>query len=74
MQQPLSETSYTHRDFFGFVPPPSLIKIPSLYRHECYNYEERGQLTRQCPIALNHLENPALAESSRTTLEDKLTI
>jgi hypothetical protein len=23
MQQPMSEMSYTHRDSFGFVPPPS---------------------------------------------------
>jgi hypothetical protein len=26
MQQPLSEMSHTHRDFFGFFAPPSLEK------------------------------------------------
>jgi hypothetical protein len=31
MQQPLSEMSYNHRDFFGFFAPPSLRRTPSLY-------------------------------------------
>jgi hypothetical protein len=30
-EQPLSEMSHTHRDYFGFVPPPSLKRIPNLY-------------------------------------------
>jgi hypothetical protein len=29
-EQPLSKMSHTHRDLFGFVPPPSLRRIPSL--------------------------------------------
>jgi hypothetical protein len=30
-QQLLSEMSYTHRDFFGFIALPSYGRIPSLY-------------------------------------------
>jgi hypothetical protein len=41
---------------------------------KCYNYVERGHLTRQCPLALNRLGNTTLAESSRMTLENKSTM
>jgi hypothetical protein len=30
-EQSLSEMSHTHRDYFDFVPPLSLKRIPSLY-------------------------------------------
>jgi hypothetical protein len=70
MQQPLSEMSYTHRNFFGFVPPPSFGGTQASTNKKCYSYEERGHLTHQCPLALNCLGNSTLAESSRTTLED----
>jgi hypothetical protein len=38
---------------------------------EFYNYIERAC---QCPLALNCLRNPTLAESSNTTLEDEPTM
>jgi hypothetical protein len=34
MQQPLSGMSHTHRDFFGFVPPPSYRGTLSLHLQE----------------------------------------
>jgi hypothetical protein len=75
MQQPLSEMIYTHRNFFGFVPPPSLRKkIQASANKKCYNYVEKGPLTHQCPLAMNCHGNPTLAESSRTTLEDESTM
>jgi hypothetical protein len=38
------------------------------------NYIERGHLTHQCSLVLNHLGNSTLAESSRMTLEDESTM
>jgi hypothetical protein len=55
MQQPLSETSYTHRDLFGFVASSSLGRIQASIDKKCYNYIERDHLTHQCPLALKHL-------------------
>jgi hypothetical protein len=55
MQQPLSEMSYTHRDFFDFVAPPSLGRTQASTDKKCYNYIERGHLTHQCPLELKHL-------------------
>jgi hypothetical protein len=74
MQQPLSEMSYTHRNFFGFVPPPSFGSTQAFTNKKCYNYIESGHLTRQCPLPLNLLGNTTLAESSRTTLENESTM
>jgi hypothetical protein len=74
MQQPLSETSHTHRDFFGFVALPSLRRTPSSTNKKCYNYIERGHVPRQCTIPLKCHRNHTLAESRRTTLEDKSTM
>jgi hypothetical protein len=74
MQQPLSETSRTHRDFFGSVPPPSIKRIQASTDKKCYNYIERDHLNCQCPLALNYIGNSTLAESSRMMLEDELTI
>jgi hypothetical protein len=36
-QQPLSGMSHTHRDFFGFVPPPSSRRILASTDKKCYN-------------------------------------
>jgi hypothetical protein len=72
--QSLSETSYTHRDFFGFGPPPSLRRTLASIDKKCYNYIERDHLTRQCPLALNYHGNPTLVESSQMTIEDESTI
>jgi hypothetical protein len=72
-QQPLSEMSHTHRDFFGFVSPPSFGSTQASTDKKCYNCVERGHLTRLCPIALNRLGNSTLAELSKMTLEDKFT-
>jgi hypothetical protein len=33
-QQPMSETSHTHRDFFGFDALPSLKRTPTVYWQE----------------------------------------
>jgi hypothetical protein len=44
-QQPLSEMSHTHKDFFGFVSPPSYGRIQASTDKKCYNYVERGYLT-----------------------------
>jgi hypothetical protein len=73
-QQPLSEMSHTHRDFFGFVPPPSLRRTQASTDKEYYDYIKRGHLTCQCPFVLNYLRNPTLVEISKTTLEDELTM
>jgi hypothetical protein len=73
-QQPLSEMSYTHRAFFGFVPPPSYERNQASTDKKCYNYVERGHFTHQCPLVLNYLGNPALAESGMMMLEDESTI
>jgi hypothetical protein len=45
MQQPLSEMSYTHWDFFGYVPPPSNERTQTSIDKKCYNYVDRGYLT-----------------------------
>jgi hypothetical protein len=70
-EQPLSGISHTHRGFFGFVSHPSFGGTQASTDKKCYNYEERGHLTHQCPLALNCLGNPTLAESSKMTIEDK---
>jgi hypothetical protein len=70
-EQPLSEMSHTHRDFFGFVPPPSFESTQASTNKKFYNYVGRGHPTRQSPFALNYLVNPTLAEPSKTTLEDE---
>jgi hypothetical protein len=41
---------------------------------KCYNHEERGHLTRECPLALNYFGNFALTETSKTTIEDESTM
>jgi hypothetical protein len=74
MQQPLSEMSNTHWNFFGFVPPPSFGSTEAPTNKKCYNYEERGHLTCQWPLALNYLGNSTLAELSKTMLEDMSTM
>jgi hypothetical protein len=74
MQQPLSETSHTHRDFFGSVPLPLHERIQTSTDKKSYNYVERDHLKHQCPLALNCLGNSTPAELSRTTLEDESTI
>jgi hypothetical protein len=66
--------SYTHRDFFGFVALLSFGRTQASTDKKCYNYKERGHLTRQCPLAPNYLRNPTLAELTRTMLEDKSTM
>jgi hypothetical protein len=33
----LSEMSHTHRDFFGFVPPPSYERTETSTDKKCYN-------------------------------------
>jgi hypothetical protein len=73
MRQPLSEMSDTHRDFIGFVSPPSFGGPQASTDKEYSNCVERGHLTCQCPLVLNCLRNPTLAKISRTTLEDKST-
>jgi hypothetical protein len=40
--------SYTHRDFFGFVPPPSLGRTHASTDKKCYDYIERGHHASQC--------------------------
>jgi hypothetical protein len=74
MQQPVSETSHTHRDFFGFVASPSFGRTPAFIDKKCYKYLQKGHLTRQYPLTLNCLRNPTLAEISKTTLEDESTM
>jgi hypothetical protein len=74
MKQPMSETSHTHRDFFGFVAPPSFGRTPAFIHKKCYNYLQRGHLTCQYPVTLNCLGNPTLAETNKTTLEDESTM
>jgi hypothetical protein len=64
--------SYIHRNFFDFVPPPSFGIPQASADKEHSNCVERGHLTYQCPLALNCLRNPTLAEISKTTLEDNL--
>jgi hypothetical protein len=49
MQQPLSEMSHTHRDFFGFVLLPSLRRTPASTDKKHYNYVEKCHITHQCP-------------------------
>jgi hypothetical protein len=71
IQQPLSEMSHTHRDFFGFVAPPSLRRTQASTDKKCYNCVQKGHLTCQCTLALNCLRNPTLDEISKTTLEDE---
>jgi hypothetical protein len=44
MQQPLSEMSYNHRDFFGFVTPLSIGSTQASTNKKCYNYVEKGHL------------------------------
>jgi hypothetical protein len=36
-QQPLSEMSHTHRDFFDFVPPPSYERTEASTDKKCYH-------------------------------------
>jgi hypothetical protein len=73
MQQPLSEMSHTQRDFFGFVAPPSFGCPQASTDKEYYNYVERGHLTRQCSLVLNHHKSPTVVERSRTTIEEEST-
>jgi hypothetical protein len=49
-------------DFFGFVAPHSFGSTQASTAKKCYNHEERGHLTYQCPLPLNYLRNPALSE------------
>jgi hypothetical protein len=44
-EQHLSEMSHTHRDFFGFVPPPLLGRTQASTDKKCYNYVEDVHLT-----------------------------
>jgi hypothetical protein len=44
MQQPLSEMSHTHRDFFGFITPPSVRRTQASTVKKCYNNEDRVHL------------------------------
>jgi hypothetical protein len=74
MQHPLSEMSHTHRDFFGFVAPPSVRRTQASTDKKCYKCVKKGHLTCQCPLALNCLRNPTLAEISKMTLEDGSTM
>jgi hypothetical protein len=74
MQQPLSEMSHTHTDFFGFVAPPSLRRTQASTNKKCYNCVQKGHLTRQYPLTLNYLANPTLAETSKMMLEDESTM
>jgi hypothetical protein len=37
-EQPFSEMSHTHSDFFGFVPPPSYERTQASTGKKCYNY------------------------------------
>jgi hypothetical protein len=46
MEQPLCEMSHTHRDFFGFVAPPSFGRTQASTNKEYYKCVERGHLTR----------------------------
>jgi hypothetical protein len=73
MQQPLSEMSHTQRGFFGFIALLSFGDDRTPTDKKCYNYIERGHLTRQCPLAMNYHRNPTLDESSKMMLEDKST-
>jgi hypothetical protein len=73
MRQPLSEMSYTHRNFFGFVPPHSIGSPQAFTDKEYYINVERGHLTRQCSLVLNHHRSTTLAERSRTTIEEEST-
>jgi hypothetical protein len=66
--------SHTHRDFFGFVAPLSLERTQASTDKKCYNYVQKGHLTCQCPLALNCLRNPTLAEISKMMLQDELTM
>jgi hypothetical protein len=74
MQQPLSEMSHTHRDFFSFVALPSLRRTQASTDKKCYNCVQKGHLTYQCPLALNCLRNPTLVEISKPMLEDESTM
>jgi hypothetical protein len=74
MQQPLSEMGYNHRDFFGFVAPPSFERTPAFIDKKCYNYLQSGHLTHQHPLTLSCHGNPTLVESSMTTLEEESTM
>jgi hypothetical protein len=71
MKQPLSEMSYTHRDFFGFVTLLSVGSPKASSNKEYYNYVKRIHLTCQCPLAPNCLRNSTLAEISKMTLEEE---
>jgi hypothetical protein len=73
-EQLLSEMRHTHRDFFGFVPPPSFGSTQASTEKKCYNYVERGHFTHQCPLVPNCLGDSTLAESSQMMLEDELTV
>jgi hypothetical protein len=66
--------SYNHKDFFGFVTPPSFRRTPAFIDKKCYNYLQGGHLTHQYPLTLNYLGNPTLVESSRVTLEEESTM
>jgi hypothetical protein len=44
-EQPLSGMSHSHRDFFGFVAPPSLGRTQASIVKKCYNYVEEVHLT-----------------------------
>jgi hypothetical protein len=69
----MSEMSHTHRDFFGFVAPPSLRRTPAFTDKKCYNYLERGHLTRQYPLTLNCIRNSTPTESRKTMIEEEPT-
>jgi hypothetical protein len=58
MEQPLNEMSHTHRDLFGFSPPPSMGRTQASTNKKCYNYIKRGYFTYQCRLALNCLGSP----------------
>jgi hypothetical protein len=73
IQQPLSEKSHTHQDFFCFVAPPSFGCPQASTDKEYYNYIERDHLTRHSSLVLNRHRSPTLAERSRTTIEEEST-
>jgi hypothetical protein len=73
-QQPLSEMSHTHRDFFGFVLSPSLRRTQASTDKKCYDCVQKCHITYQYPLALNCLRNLTPAEISKTMLEDESTM
>jgi hypothetical protein len=73
MQQTLSEMSHT-QEFIWFCSTTLIEKNPSLHRQKVLQLGRERSPPHQCPLALNCLGNPTLAESSRTTLRDELTM